>query len=70
MTWTTTAAGIPCTIHAAHDGTWLVTFAATTFSRRTELAQAIVDASGGNVDAEEASLLAAQVMRRMMRRAS
>lgn len=60
--WTTEAAGLPCTIEAARDGSWIVTIAEATVSRRDDLATAIVEAAGGLVGEEEAAALAARVV--------
>jgi len=60
-TWTTKAAGLPCTIKFADDGFWVVTIASATTSRREDLAAAILEASGGLVSNAEAFDLAASV---------
>ena len=61
QTWTTKAAGLPCTIERADDGSWVVTIASATTSRREDLTAAILEASGGLVSNAEAFELAASV---------
>ena len=61
QTWTTKAAGLPCTIKLADDGCWVVTIASATTSRREDLTAAILEASGGLVSNAEAIELAASV---------
>jgi len=61
QTWTTKAAGLPCTIKLADDGCWVVTIASATTSRREDLTAAILEASGGLVSNAEAFELAASV---------
>jgi len=60
-TWTTEAAGLPCTIELADDGFWIVAIALSTTSRRNKPTAAILEASGGLVSNPEASKLAAAV---------
>src|SRR5579864_317765 len=61
QTWTTKAAGLPCTIELADDGCWVVTIASATTSCREDLTAAILEASGGLVSNAEAFELAASV---------
>ncbi len=60
-TWTTEAAGLPCTIELADDGDWIVTIASSTTSRRSSLTAALLEAGGGLVSHPEASELEAAV---------
>jgi hypothetical protein len=59
--WTTSVAGLPCAIETTENGSWVVTLASTTRSRRGELVAAILEAGGGLVSKEEAVELAASV---------
>jgi hypothetical protein len=59
--WTTEVAGLPCSIEIAENGSWVVTMASTTRSRRRELTAAILDAGGGLVGEQEAVALANSV---------
>jgi hypothetical protein len=63
--WKTEVAGLPCSIETAKNGSWVVTIASTTRSRRTDLAAAILDACGGLVGEEEAVAIAASVASRL-----
>ena len=63
--WTTEVAGLPCSIEIVEDGSWMVTVASTTRSRRRELAAAILDAGGGVVGEQEAVTVAASVEARI-----
>jgi hypothetical protein len=63
--WITEVAGLPCSIESAEDGSWVVTMASTTRSRRSELAAAILDAGGGLVREQEAAAVAASVELRL-----
>jgi hypothetical protein len=59
--WTTEAAGLPCAIELTDDGSWVVTIASASTTRRDDLTAAIVAASGGLVSDAEAFQVAAAV---------
>lgn len=61
--WKTQAAGLPCTIELTDDRYWVVTIASASASRRDDLSDAIIEASGGLVSDTEALELAATVKR-------
>jgi hypothetical protein len=65
--WTTEAAGLPCAIERA-DGSWVVTIASASTTRRDDLTAAIVEASGGLVSDAEAFQVAAAVTNPASRR--
>jgi hypothetical protein len=52
-------AGFTCRIELMTDGSWRVTIASVSVSRRRELPAALVDASGGLIDSTAATTIAA-----------
>ena len=59
--WDAQVAGLACAIERKPNGDWVVTIASTTISRRSNLAEAIVDAGGGYVTKREAKAVASLV---------
>jgi hypothetical protein len=62
--WQVRAAGLPCRIEGSEEG-WVVTLASVSVARGLDLADTIIEATGGLVEKEEARRLASAVFARL-----